>query len=78
MSFLRRKAEHNRHRHMYGLFLNTYDHYEWHDLVRVSADREKLVKSTKGKTFPLLDGEAQEEAKNGEVRHYVICEIDEI
>ena len=28
---------------MYGLFKNSYDYYEWHDLIAVSENREKLI-----------------------------------
>lgn len=63
---------------MYGLFLNTYDYYEWHDLVAVSAVRESLIRLTEGEPYPLLDGKEQKSAANSEIFHYVIKEVKEV
>ena len=63
---------------MYGLFENSYDHYEWHDLVAVSAVKENLVRKAADGNLPLLEGAAQEAAKDREERHYVIEEVQEI
>jgi len=61
---------------MYGLFKNTYDYYEWHDLVCVSGDESKLVDKCEGKEHPLLTGEEQDLACNAERVHYVIEKIE--
>lgn len=63
---------------MYGLFLNTYDYHEWHNLVRVSADKEALEKSVEGEKIQILYWIEQEFAKEKERTHYVIEEIEEI
>ena len=63
---------------MYGLFDNSYDYYEWHDLVAVSAVKENLIDRAKTMLFPLLDGAEQEAARNREQRHLVIHEVEEI
>jgi len=63
---------------MYGLFLNTYDYHEWHNLVRVSAVKEVLEKSVEGEEIPILYWIEQEFAKEEELKHYVIEEIEEI
>jgi len=63
---------------MYGLFKNTYDYYEWHDLVVVSAVKENLQKKAEEEDYPLLEGKAQEDAKDEEMIHFEIHEVDEI
>lgn len=65
---------------MYGLFRNTYDYYEWHDLVAVSAVKENLIKrfEAEGSNYPLLEGGAQEAAADNEDAHYEICDVEEI
>ena len=42
---------------LYGLFYNTYDYYEWHDLVAVSESIEKLEELYKERTKGEFDNE---------------------
>jgi hypothetical protein len=66
---------------LYGLFFNTYDYYEWHDLVAVSDSAEKLEELykelTKGErdNERLLNGVFRTPAVDNEEAHYNIEEI---
>ncbi len=62
---------------MFGLFKNTYDYYEWHDLVCVSQTKEKLEKHYKEiepnqHEKPILYGDEQKIAADCERVHYTI------
>lgn len=63
---------------MYGLFCNTYDYYEWHDLVCVSASEGDLIEHHKNleNAYPLLEGEEQASAESVERPHFVIEEVE--
>lgn len=63
---------------MFGLFRNTYDYHEWHDLIAVSAIKENLVREVSGEEDPLLEGAEQAEAKENQDDHYEIHEVNEI
>jgi hypothetical protein len=60
---------------MYGLFCNTYDYYEWHDLICVSASEGDLIAhyESLNAEYPLLkDGDEIEDDRP----HYVIEEVE--
>ena len=64
---------------MYGLFKNSYDYYEWHDLIAVSENIEKLIArhDSIGDGYPLItDNKKRIKAKNNETYHYVIEEVE--
>jgi len=59
---------------MFGLFKNSYDYYEWHDLVCVSTSESSLQEHYKslGSNCPLLSEAEQVSAAMHEEYHYVI------
>lgn len=64
---------------MYGLFKNSYDYHEWHDLVCVSRNQRSLADRAKDLgDYPLLSGASQEAAEDREDVHYVIELVEEI
>ena len=48
---------------MFGLFYNSYDYHEWHDLVCVSDDARALIEKIKDEKEPLLSGDEQKKLK---------------
>jgi hypothetical protein len=61
---------------MFGLFSNTYDYYEWHDLIVVSNSVEKLIDYALEHKMNILDGVEQENACKNEQRHFVIEKVE--
>ena len=62
---------------MYGLFLCTYDHYEWKDLVLISKSVDKLSKCTS--SVPIIhDYDTHVEYASGQVEHYYIDKVNYI
>lgn len=63
---------------MFGLFFNTYDYYEWHDLMCVSASEGDLIAYWKelDDGHPLVQTDEEFKALEFEQRHYVIEEVE--
>ena len=64
---------------MLGLFINSYDWHEWHDLVAVSRDKGKLLELIKERgDFPYLINQPLESSSEREQSFYVIEEVREL
>ena len=62
---------------MYGLFLCTYDHYEWKDLVLISKSVDKLSQRSSS-VHIIRDYDTHVEYASNEVEHYYIDKVDYI
>ena len=62
---------------MFGLFVNTYDYYEWSDLVCVAETEEALVKyyNENRKDYDLLPSKDRAALRDQETCHYSIDRV---
>jgi hypothetical protein len=68
------------HDFMYGLFLNTYDYYEWADIQFISKDKQVLINKHEmlKSPYPLLEGDQAKKATGEEKTHFTIGMIEEL